>query len=130
MSTTIFNYIEPLAEFAKQVETEIRAYCLMPNHVHLVMVPSHEDDLRAALGEAHRRYTRHVNCRQGWLGHLWQERSHSFLMDERYLMTAARCVEMNPGYSNDPVQNQEVSRKYTVHRICHLYYELEPHSAQ
>ena len=89
-------YIELLAEFSKLAETEIWAYCLMPNHVHLVMVPSHEDGLRAALGEAHRRYTRHVNFRHGWRGHLWQERFHSFLMDEKYLLATVRYVEMNP----------------------------------
>ena len=89
-------YIELLAEFSKLAETEIWAYCLMPNHVHLVMFPSHEDGLRAALGEAHRRYTRHINFRQGWRGHLWQERFHSFLMDEKYLLATVRYVEMNP----------------------------------
>jgi putative transposase len=89
-------YISLLCEFSKLAETEVWAYCLMPNHVHLVMVPSHEDGLRAALGEAHRRYTRHVNFRHGWRGHLWQERFHSFLMDEKYLLAAVRYVEMNP----------------------------------
>jgi len=76
--------------------TQIWAYCLMPNHVHLVMVPSTEDGLRCALGEAHRRYTRMVNFREGWRGHLWQERFHSFVMDEPHLMAAARYVELNP----------------------------------
>jgi len=55
----------------------------MPNHVHLVMVPGEEDGLRVTLGEAHRRYTRHINFREGWRGHLWQERFHSFTMDEK-----------------------------------------------
>ena len=59
-------YIELMAEFAREAETEVWAYCLMPNHVHLVMVPKHEDGLRSALGEAHRRYTRHINFRNGW----------------------------------------------------------------
>ena len=75
-------YIELLAEYSKAYWTEIWAYCLMPNHVHLVMVPSEEDGLRATLGEVHRRYTRYVNFRKGWRGHLWQERFHSFVMDE------------------------------------------------
>jgi len=57
-------YIELLSESAQQANTEIWAYCLMPNHVHLVMVPDQEDGLRAALGEAHRHYTRHINFRQ------------------------------------------------------------------
>jgi putative transposase len=68
----------------------------MPKHVHLVMVPGEDDGLRAALGEAHRRYTRHVKFRQGWRGHLWQERFHSFVMDEQYLLATVRYVERNP----------------------------------
>lgn len=89
-------YIELLGQFSQQAGTEIWAWCLMPNHVHLVMVPRHEDGLRAALGEAHRRYTRHINFRQSWRGHLWQERFHSFLMDEDHLLATVRYVERNP----------------------------------
>jgi putative transposase len=60
------------------------------------MVPSEEDGLRAALGEAYRRYTRHINFREGWRGHLWQERFHSFVINERYLIATIRDVERNP----------------------------------
>jgi putative transposase len=76
--------------------TQVWAYCLMPNHVHLIMVPAHADGLRRALAEAHRRYTRLINLREGWRGHLWQERFHSFVMDERHLLAAARYIERNP----------------------------------
>jgi putative transposase len=48
------------------------------------------------LGETHRHYTRHVNFREGWRGHLWQERFHSFVMDESYLLATVRYVERNP----------------------------------
>ncbi len=58
-------YIHLMAEFAHGAGTEIWAYCLMPNHVHLAMVPRHEDGLREALGETHHRYTRHINFREG-----------------------------------------------------------------
>jgi len=68
----------------------------MPNHVHLIVVPQSADALRRALGEAHRRYTRRINFREGWRGHLWQGRFASFAMDERYLLRAARYVELNP----------------------------------
>jgi putative transposase len=47
-------------------------------------------------GEAHRRYTRRINFREKWRGHLWQERFASFPMNESYLLAAARYVEMNP----------------------------------
>jgi putative transposase len=68
----------------------------MPNLVHLVMVPSTEDGLRATPGEAHRQYSRHINLRQGWREHLWQERFHSFLVKEDYLLAIVRYVECNP----------------------------------
>lgn len=90
------HYTDLLAESTALSGTEVWAYCLMPNHVHLVMVPTNEDGLRAALGEAHRRYTRRINFRNGWRGHLWQERFHSFVMDERYLLATVRYVELNP----------------------------------
>ena len=85
-----------LAEGCKAAGVEIWAYCLMPNHVHLILVPPSEDGLRAALGEAHRRYTRHVNFKKGWRGYLWQGRFASFPMDEPYLLACARYVELNP----------------------------------
>ncbi len=68
----------------------------MPNHVHLIAVPKTEDGLRRAIGEAHRRYTRRINFREKWRGYLWQGRFASFVMDEPYLLAAARYVEWNP----------------------------------
>lgn len=69
---------------------------IVPNHVHLIAVPETQEGLARAIGEAHRRYTRLINFREGWRGHLWQERFASFPMDESYLLAAARYVEMNP----------------------------------
>lgn len=89
-------YLEIMAERCSHHGVEVWAYCLMPNHVHLIAVPSSEDGLRRAIGEAHRRYTLRINFREGWTGHLWQGRFASFLMDEPYLLTAARYVELNP----------------------------------
>ena len=89
-------YIELMGEWCARCGVAIWAYCLMPNHVHLIAVPKAEDSLRLAIGEAHRRYTRHVNFREGWRGHLWQGRFASFPMDENYLLHAARYVELNP----------------------------------
>ena len=86
-------YIDLLAESCQRSGTEIWGYCLMPNHVHLIMVPADADGLRASLGEAHRRYARAINQREDWRGHLWQERFQSFPMDEAHLAAAARYVE-------------------------------------
>ena len=90
------EYRKLLAEWCARFEVAIWAYCLMPNHVHLVAVPERPEGLSHALGEAHRRYTRYVNFREGWRGHLWQERFASYVMDERHLLAALRYVELNP----------------------------------
>jgi putative transposase len=89
-------YLDLMSQWCAEEGVEIWAYCLMPNHVHLIAVPEREDSLRRAIGEAHRRYTRRVNFREGWRGHLWQERFASFVLDEPYLLAAARYVELNP----------------------------------
>jgi putative transposase len=89
-------YLSVMAEWCSRHGVEIWAYCLMPNHVHLIAIPSAEDSLRRAIGEAHRRYTRAINFREGWRGHLWQGRFSSYAMEEGYLLAAARYVEMNP----------------------------------
>jgi putative transposase len=89
-------YCELLAEGCRAAGTAVWGYCLMPDHVHLILVPSDPDGLRAALGEAHRRYTRHVNLREGWRGYLWQGRFASFPVDETCLLACARYVELNP----------------------------------
>lgn len=72
------------------------AWCLMINHVHLILIPSDTDGLRAALAEAHRRYSLRINAAQGWTGYLWQGRFASYPMDDAHLMTAIRYVERNP----------------------------------
>jgi putative transposase len=85
-----------LAAGCRDAGVEIWAYCLMPNHVHLILTPTTRDGLRAALAEAHRRYTRAINLREGWRGYLWQGRFASVAMDEAHTMAAARYVVLNP----------------------------------
>lgn len=89
-------YIKTMAEWCSKCDVEIWAYCLMPNHVHLIAVPKTDDGLRQAIGETHRRYTRQINFREKWKGHLWQGRFASYVMDEHYLLAAARYIELNP----------------------------------
>ena len=67
-------YIELMAEWYRAHHVEIWAWCLMPNHVHLIAVPHTEEALSRAIGEAHHLYTRRINFREKWRGHLWQER--------------------------------------------------------
>lgn len=52
--------------------------------------------MRSGIGEANRRYSRMINQRENWKGHLRQGRFASFPLDENYLLAAARYIEMNP----------------------------------
>lgn len=99
------EYINLMADSCRHYEVSVWGYCLMPNHVHIIAVPMQSDSLRHAMGEAHRRYTRHINFREKWKGHLWQERFTSYPMSENHLLAAARYVELNPvraGLAKEP----------------------------
>lgn len=85
-----------LADACRRRDVAVWAWCLMPNHVHLLLVPATAEALRLALGEAHQRYTRTVNRREGWTGHLWQGRFASAALGEGHLVAAARYIELNP----------------------------------
>jgi putative transposase len=89
-------YLDLLAAQCAAHGVRLWAWCLMPNHVHLVAVPKTAEGLARAVGEAHRRYTRRINFREEWRGHLWQGRFASFVMDESHLLSAAAYVERNP----------------------------------
>jgi putative transposase len=85
-----------LADAARAAGSKVWAYCLMPNHVHLIIVPSDRDGLRGTFANVHRRYARHINARNRWTGHLWQGRFGAVAMDETHLTHAARYVALNP----------------------------------
>lgn len=89
-------YCDLLAEHTRKCHVEVWAYCLMPNHVHLVLTPNEQTGLARAIGAAHRRYTHFVNARGRWTGHLFQSRFASVVMDEAHLAAAVRYVSLNP----------------------------------
>jgi len=89
-------YLDLLAGQLERQGVECWAYCLMPNHVHLILTPSTETGLARAVGEAHRRYTAFVGARGRWTGHLFQGRFGSVAMDEAHLIAALRYVALNP----------------------------------
>ena len=123
------EYLYLMAEWCNRCKVEVWAYCLMPNHVHLIAVPATEDGLYRAIGEAHRRYTRHINFQKGWKGHLWQGRFASFPMDEQYLLAAARYIELNPvkaGLVKRPGDYQWSSAKAHLQREDDILVKAEP----
>jgi putative transposase len=89
-------YLDLLAEQTLRAGVAVWAYCLMPNHVHLILKPVHADGLGRAVGEAHRRYTNFINARGRWTGHLFQSRFASVVLDDLHLIRAVRYVSLNP----------------------------------
>ena len=89
-------YVALAADACAATGTRCLAWCLMDNHVHLILVPPSAEGLRATLGEAHRRYSRMINFREGWRGYLFQGRFASYPMDDAHLVAAVRYVENNP----------------------------------
>lgn len=89
-------YRDGLGEACRDAGVEIWAWVLMPNHVHMILVPGDEDGLRRALAPLHRRYAGRIHAREQRTGHFWQGRFGSVAMDEAHLGAALRYVALNP----------------------------------
>ena len=89
-------YRDLLSASCRAAEVEVWAWCLMPNHVHLVLVPSDADALRRALAPVHRRYAGIIHARRKRTGHFWQGRFGCVAMDEEHLAAALHYVSLNP----------------------------------
>ncbi|MBM3320939.1 MAG: transposase [Candidatus Eisenbacteria bacterium] len=89
-------YLELLHRYAVRHGLAIWSYCLMTNHVHLVVVPCDIRSIALSIHDAHRLYAFRKNSRAGVTGHVWQARYYSCGLDERHLWSAVRYVERNP----------------------------------
>jgi len=90
------EYLHHMAEQSRKHGLVCLSWCLMTNHVHLVVVPEKPTSLARGIGEAHRRYARTVNFRQQKRGHLFQERFYSCPLDEQHFIASVRYAERNP----------------------------------
>ena len=89
-------YLDLLWKNAREYGVAILAYCLMPNHTHLVCVPSRKDGLARTLGRTHADFARHFNIDRKSCGHVWQARFYSCPLDQPHLWQAMAYVERNP----------------------------------
>ncbi len=89
-------YLCLLRQYANRFEMSVWGYCLMDNHVHLIVVGNNRLSIPRAVGNAHREFSRRRNRRAGVTGHLWANRFFSTALDEPHLWAAIRYVELNP----------------------------------
>jgi len=89
-------YLELLRHYVKLHELALLGYCLMSNHVHLVIVPRRAESLALALKHIHGRYASYWNAAHQSSGHVWQGRFYSCPLDHTHLWIALRYAERNP----------------------------------
>ena len=89
-------YLELLRQHCALYRLSLLGYCLMSNHVHLIVIPRAAHSLAQALKHTHGRYAAYWNARQSSSGHVWQGRFYSCPLDDSHLWIALRYVELNP----------------------------------
>ena len=95
-ATDFALYRELLRIYSSRYGTAIWAYCLMPNHVHVIAVPARENSLHLTFQATHGTYARHLNERCERRGHAFQARFFSCVLEDDHLHNAIRYVENNP----------------------------------
>ena len=111
-------YNDWLAKSCRENGVEVWSYCLMPNHVHLILVPADDTGLSRAIGETHRRYSSYINARLRVTSHLFQGRFGSVAMDELHLLAAFRYVAMNPVKAKMVAQASDWAWSSTKAHLC------------
>lgn len=92
------DYLRTLAESRETLRIKIYAYCLMSNHVHMVVDPGADSStISVLMKRLAGRHARRLNLRNSWSGSLWESRFKcSPIETDRYLLACGRYVDMNP----------------------------------
>ena len=90
-------YLSYLGEFAEEFGCLVHAYCLMSNHVHLLVTPRRADGVALLMKQLGQCYVQRVNKKLGRTGTLWEGRFHSCLVrSDRYALACYRYIDLNP----------------------------------
>jgi putative transposase len=85
-----------LRENVRDAAVTVLGWCLMTNHVHLVLLPGRKDSVSVLMRRVHGRYAQYYNVRWGRTGHLWQNRFHGCMLGPAHLWRALAYVDRNP----------------------------------
>ncbi len=91
------EFLRELNTQAARRDLKIHAYVLMDNHFHLLVTPTHADDLSRVMQSLGRRYVAWFNRRHGRTGTLWEGRFRAAVVEtDRYFIACQRYIERNP----------------------------------
>lgn len=90
------TYCHWMSKYASLYGLDILAFCLMTNHVHLIVIPHDYESMARTFNTVHMRYAQYHNRQWKIKGHLWQGRFYSSALDDQHLYRALRYVERNP----------------------------------
>jgi len=95
------KYLEILKKSKKKYEIMLYAYCLMPNHIHLLIEVEDARNMSKFMHWISRGYTAYFNVKYEKVGHLWQGRFRSRpILKGQYLINCATYIEVNPIRAN------------------------------
>ena len=129
------TYLKFIKIYKQENKISIYHYCVMPNHVHLIVAITQDSELSKFMKQLNLAYLHHHKKRYGYLGHLWQGRYKSLIISEdEYLITCGRYIELNPvkaGIVKDPKEYEYSSynayaygRKDEIVEYSPMYLEL------
>lgn len=91
------TYLGYLRHLSSKYRCEVHAYCLMTNHVHLLVTPSMKGACALLMRDLGRCYVRYFNRRYKRTGTLWEGRFRSCIAESaNYVLACYRYIELNP----------------------------------
>ncbi|MDD2688578.1 MAG: transposase [Candidatus Omnitrophica bacterium] len=90
-------YLDILTKYKRKYKFKLYCYCLMPNHVHLIIEVSESKILSRIMKGVNQVYTSYFNSKYKKVGHLWQDRFLSKVIHrDAYLLDCINYIELNP----------------------------------
>jgi putative transposase len=90
-------YLAHLRHLSEKYECAVHAYCLMTNHVHLLVTPNEAGACTSLMRDLGQRYVQYFNRRHARSGTLWEGRYRSCVVESsRYVLGCYRYIELNP----------------------------------
>lgn len=113
------KYLELVRKLKKEHQFDLFHYCLMPNHVHLLIQTKDRDDFVTFMKRINLMYFYYYKRQYGWIGHFWQDRYKSQSVGkDNYFIQCGKYIELNPVRAhlcNKPEEYKYSSYKYYSH---------------